>query len=213
MLKRPLLLVLLPATTMLAGCGGTLNRGLESVHQPIVSRADYSFDLSTDGAGLAPGEPQRLAGWMTSLHVGYGDQVTIDDPAQDPRARDAVAAQAARFGLLVSDDAPVTAAPVAPGTVRVVVSRSKAYVPHCPDYSREGQPEFNSNTSSNFGCASNTNLAAMIANPGDLVRGEPGSGTTDPLTATRAVDAMRRAVPTGGGGTVVKAENAAGGGK
>ncbi len=212
MINRPLLLALLPAT-MLAGCGGTLNRGLESVHQPVVSRADYSFDLSTDGAGLAPGEGQRLAGWMTSLHVGYGDQVTIDDPANDRAAREAVAGQAARFGLLVSEDAPVTAAAVPPGMVRVVVSRSKAYVPHCPDYSREGQPEFNSDTSSNFGCASNTNLAAMVANPADLVRGEPGSGTIDPLTATRAIDAMRRALPTGGGGTTVKAESATGGGK
>lgn len=213
MIKRPLLLALLPATTMLSACGGTLNRGLESVHQPIVSRSDYSFDLQTDGAGLAPGESQRLAGWMTSLHVGYGDQVTLDDPAGDRGAREAVAAQAARFGLLVSEDAPVTAAPVPAGTVRVVVSRSRAYVPHCPDYSREGQPEFNSNTSSNFGCASNTNLAAMVANPSDLVRGEAASGTTDPQTATRAIDAMRRAGVLGGGGTVVKSESSAGGGK
>ena len=53
----------------------------------------------------------------------------------------------------------------------------------------------------------------MVANPGDLVRGERGAVTTDPITASRAVDAMRRAAPTGGGGTVVKAENAAGGGK
>ncbi len=212
MSTRPLLLALLPAT-LLAGCGGTLNRGLESVHQPVVSRADYSFDLSTDGAGLAPGEERRLAGWMTSLHVGYGDQLSIDDPAADPSARAGVAAEAARFGLLVSEDAPVTGAPVAPGTVRVVLTRMKASVPHCPDYTREGQPEFNSNTSSNFGCAAYSNLAAMVANPADLVRGEPGAGTTDPLTASRAVDAMRRAVPTGGGGTVVKVENSAGGGK
>lgn len=210
MSTRPLFLALLPAT-LLAGCGGTLNRGLESVHQPVVSRSDFSFDLSTDPAGLAPGEERRLAGWMTSLHVGYGDQLSIDDPTADPRARAGVAAEAARFGLLVSEDAPITGASVTPGTVRVVVSRMKAVVPHCPDYTHESQPEFNSETSSNFGCAINSNLAAMVANPGDLVRGEQGSGTIDPITASRAIDAMRRATTTGGGGTTVKAESSAGG--
>ncbi len=212
MIKRPLLLALLPAT-MLAGCGGTLNRGVESVHQPVVARTDYSFDLATDGSGLASGEARRLDGWMRSLRVGYGDQVAIDNPAADPQAREAVAAQVAQFGLLVSEDAPVSGAPLAPGTVRVVVTRFKASVPHCPDYTREGQPEFNSNTSSNYGCSINSNLAAMVANPADLVRGERGSGIVDPLTASRAIDALRRAAPSGGGGTAVKAESATGGGK
>ena len=210
MMKRSLLFFSLAPAALLAGCGGTVNRGLEPIHQPVVSRSDYSFDVGTDGAGLAPGEAQRLAGWMTSLRLGYGDRVVIDDPRGDPRARDAVASEAVRFGLLVSEDPEVTGAPVAPGTVRVVVRRLKAAVPGCPDYSREGQSEFESNTSSNYGCAINANLAAMVANPADLVRGEPGSGTTDPAVGTRAIDAFRKAVPTGGGGVTLKTESAGG---
>lgn len=213
MIRRSLpLLALIPAT-LLAGCGGTINRGLESVHQPVVSRMDYSFDVGTDGAGLAPGEAARLAGWMDSLRLRYGDRVAIDDPAGDPRARDAVAGEAARYGLLLAEAGPVTGAPVAAGTVRVVVSRTAANVPHCPDYSRTGGTDFNSNTSSNFGCASNSNLAAMVANPTDLVRGVADSGTADPATSFRAIDAYRKAPPSGGGGTVVKSQSAAGGSK
>ncbi|MFW2852890.1 CpaD family pilus assembly protein [Sphingomonas sp. TX0543] len=206
MVKRTLLLAVVPAL-MLGGCSGTKNRGLESVHQPVVSRTDYSFDVGAGAYGLAPGEEQRLAGWMTSLRLGYGDEVSIDDPAgTGPAARSAVARAAARFGLLVTDGAPVTGAPIAPGTIRIVVSRARARVPNCPDFSRTRQPEFESNTSSNQGCSINSNLAAMVANPTDLVRGEPGTQVYDAATGTRAITEYRKAAPTGNGGTTLKTE-------
>ncbi|WP_442800491.1 CpaD family pilus assembly lipoprotein [Sphingomonas sp. EC-HK361] len=201
--------VLAPALA-LGACAGTPNRGLESVHQPVVSRSDYAFDLTASGNGLAPGEPRRLAGWLDSLHLGYGDRVAIDDPAGYGAARADVAATVARYGLILSDDAPVTGATVAPGTIRIVVSRTSARVPGCPDMSRVSGIEFESNTSSNQGCAINSNLAAMVANPGDLVRGQPGSTAYDPAVGTRAIDAFRKATPTGGGGTTVKSESTGG---
>ncbi|MEG3087277.1 CpaD family pilus assembly protein [Sphingomonas sp. PB4P5] len=203
MFKRPILIALALAPAVLLGaCSGTQNRGLESVHQPIVARSDYLFDVATSGGALAPGEGQRLAGWMRSINVGYGDRIALDDPNAygGSGVHDDVQAQAARYGLLVSDDAPVTGAPVAPGTVRIVVSRMKATVPHCPDNSRVSGIEYEGNTSSNQGCAINSNLAAMIANPSDLVRGQPGSLVTDQARATKAIDAYRSgtAVSTGG---------------
>lgn len=208
---KPLLLLALAPAVLIGGCSGTKNRSLEPVHQPVVTRTDYVFDVNADGGGLAPGEPRRLGDWMDSLGLGYGDRIAIDDPNGDGlTARADVAAQAARFGLLLSNDAPVTAAPVTPGTVRIVVSRTKATVPGCPDFSRTRQPEFESNTSSNHGCANNANLAAMIGNPLDLVRGAPGSGVYDAAVGNRAIDVFRKAVPTGAGGTVVKAESAKG---
>lgn len=179
---------------------GAVNRGLESVHQPVVARKDYVFDVATSGTALAPGEAQRLAGWMRSVAVGYGDRIAIDDPHGDRGIHDDVQAQAARYGLLVSDDAPVTGAPIAPGTVRVVVSRMTATVPGCPDYSRNGSNEFLGSATSNYGCATNSNLAAMVANPTDLVRGQPGSNVTDQAQATRAIDAYRRGAAVGTGG-------------
>ncbi|MDB5706439.1 MAG: pilus assembly protein CpaD [Sphingomonas bacterium] len=202
MFKRTILLAtaLVPAL-LLGACSGTKNRGLESVHQPVVSRTDYVFDVNTSGNTLAPGEDRRLAGWMASLRLGYGDRVAIDDPnPYGGGVRDDIAGQIARYGLLLSDDTPVTGAAVAPGTVRIVVSRMKATVPGCPDFSRTHQPEFESNTSSNQGCAINSNLAAMIANPADLVRGQPGADTNDTVASSRAIEAYRKATPTGAGG-------------
>ncbi|PTQ65320.1 pilus assembly protein CpaD [Sphingomonas sp. PP-CE-3G-477] len=191
----------LASALLLAGCMGTENRGLESVHQPVVSRSDYALDLGVSGGALVPGEERRLAGWMTTMRLAYGDRVAIDDPAGEGlRAHDAVAAVVAGYGLLLSDDAPVTPATVTPGTIRVVVSRMRAAVPRCPDWSRDSTNEFESNTSSNYGCAVNRNLAAMVANPADLVRGAPGTETTDAAVSYKAIDTYRKKAPTGASG-------------
>ncbi|WP_010164619.1 CpaD family pilus assembly lipoprotein [Sphingomonas sp. PAMC 26617] len=234
-LAAALLPALLPAL-LLTGCAGTKNRGLESVHQPVVSRSSYALDVTTTPDGLAPGERQRLASWMASLRLGYGDTVAIEDPGsygpggygdtvaiEDPGSygpggygdtvRDVVAAETARYGLMVTGDTPLTTSPVQPGTARIVISRMTATVPGCPDFSRVRSPEFESNTSSNQGCAINSNIAAMVASPADLVRGQTGHAITDQATAGRAIDLYRKAAPTGGGGTIIKAESSGGGSK
>jgi pilus assembly protein CpaD len=208
--SKKALLLLAPAL-LLGGCG-TVNRGLESVHQPVVERNDYVFDVATGADGLAPGEAGRLAGWLASLRLGYGDRIAVDD-ADDGRtgaaARDVVAGQAARYGLLLTDQAPVTVGTIAPGTARIVVSRMTASVPGCPDHSRTSGLDLNANTNSNFGCATNSNLAAMIARPEDLVRGQPGADTIDSATSFKAIDTMRKAPATGAGG--LKSETTKGG--
>jgi len=201
MINKTILLASLAPALLLGGCMGTQNQGIESVHQPVVSRTDYALDVATSGGTLAPGEDQRLAGWMATMRLGYGDRVAIDDPAgYGARSRDRVAALVASYGLLLSSDAPVTQAPVTPGTIRVVVSRMRARVPGCPDWSLDSGNDYNANTSSNFGCANNTNLAAMIANPADLVRGAAGNDTNDAATSFKAIDTYRKKAPTGAGG-------------
>ncbi len=206
MTTRSVILASLVPALLLGGCMGTENRGLESVHQPVVTRQDYALDLLTAGDALAPGEATRLAGWLQTMRLGYGDRIAVDDPlGTSPGVREEVADAVARHGLLLSDDAPVTPAVVPAGMVRVVVSRSSAFVPGCPDWSRDSSHEFNGNTSSNQGCSVNSNLAAMVANPQDMVRGQPGSDTVDPATSAKAIDAFRKATPTGSGGGKVEA--------
>lgn len=208
MSKRLPLLILAAPALLLSGCGGTVNRGLEPVHQPVVSRSDYSFDVKlNDKGGLASGEAERLNGWLHSLRAGYGDSIAIDDPsAIADTARAQIAQLISRDGMFLSDQAPVTGAPTVPGTIRVVVTRSKASVPGCPDFSRDNKPNFEGHTSSNFGCAVNSNLASMVARPEDLVRGQPGATTSDQAVAGKAIQVLRRAAPTGAGG--IKSEGA-----
>lgn len=213
MSARSLLLAALPSTLLLSACAGvgTQNRGLESIHQPIVARQDFVLDVRTSGDGLAAGEAGRLQGWLAAMRLGYGDKIAVDDPSGYRGVREDVAQSVAGFGLLLSEDRPVTGAPVAPATARVVVSRMTASVPGCPDWSRTAQGNFNQHTSSNFGCATNSNLAAMIANPEDLLQGR-GSETNraDTVRSAKVIDAFRKAPPTGAGGT---AAPSAGGGK
>jgi pilus assembly protein CpaD len=204
--------LVLGAALLTGGCG-TYNGGVESVYQPVVQRGDYVLDLQTAGYGLAPGEGARLAGWFDAMGLRYGDRVAIDDGAAGTTGREEIATLASRSGILLSDRAPVTVGQIAPGTIRVVVTRMTATVPNCPDYSRQNGPDFSQSTSSNYGCAINTNLAKMIADPADLVRGAQGSPTADPMTSGKAVSAFRSAAPSGGGGTTLKSESVGGGSK
>lgn len=188
----------------LAACGGVpSNRSMNSIHQPVVERTDYTLDVTTSGSGLAYGEQARLAGWFDAMSLKYGDRITIDDPSDNPATRSTVEALASRHGILLGDQpAPQTAGYVTAGTARVIVTRSKASVPGCPDWS--AQSDFNpaNGLSSNYGCATNSNLAAMIANPEDLIRAAEDTGVTSAATAAKAIDAYRKAQPTGNGNTV-----------
>ncbi|MEH3048264.1 CpaD family pilus assembly lipoprotein [Sphingomonas adhaesiva] len=206
-IRRPILLAALAAVALPLGGCGAVNRGVESVNQPVVTRTDYAFDVQSGPGGLAPGEAQRLRGWLDALRLGYGDSVTLDDPAgAGSAARADVAAVAAHYGLLLAADAPVTGAPVAPGTLRVVVSRSRAAVPSCTDGRRNLEPAFDYNNTTDYGCAINTNLAAMVANPTDLVRGNAGGSDYDAQWGTRAITTLRAATPTGNGGGSLKGQ-------
>lgn len=179
----------------LSGCGGykpTLNQGLEPVHQPVVSRTDYVIDVAAGSGGLASGEAQRLAGWFDSMRLSYGDSISVDegDAYGDAGARAEIAKMASGYGLLLSDTTPVTAGSVPAGSVRVIVSRSRAEVPNCPDWSR-GSAELAGSTMSNYGCAAMSNLAAMVANPEDLIHGRDPAGGTDGFTAGKAIKSYR----------------------
>lgn len=189
----------------LAGCGGIpTNRSMYPVHQPVVEKVNYTLDLTTGSSGLAYGEQSRLAGWFDAMDLKYGDKVYVDDPAGNAAAHSAIEAVASRYGILLGDGAPATAGYVTPGTARVVIVRSKASVPGCPDWSSKNDFNPNNGLSSNFGCATNSNLAAMVANPEDLLHGAESTGVTVSMSSNKAIDAYREAKPTGNGNTVTK---------
>ena len=191
---------LLALATAVAGCThdspNAALRGVEPVNVPVVTRADYAFDVAAPGGSLPSSEAGRLDGWFRSLQLGYGDSIYVDG-MDAYEAKTDVARIAGQYGMLVSSGAPVTAGVIQPGTVRVVVSRARASVPGCPNWSIPSQPNFDNASMSNLGCSVNSNLAAMVANPEDLVHGREGSGVIDGMAATKAVNSYRNAKPTG----------------
>ncbi len=188
----------------LAGCinSGPANRSLESVHQPIVSVNNYVLDADASSGILSPTETRRVSDWLDAMQIGYGDQIAIDDSAASNTsraARDTVAMLLARKGLLLANHAPLTGGAIRSGSIRVVITRASARVPGCPDWGTRSSTDFQNATTSNYGCATNANMAAMVADANDLVHGQSSTGN-DPLTASRAIGTYRAATPTGAGG-------------
>jgi pilus assembly protein CpaD len=211
-MTRKTFLALLVIGTAVAGCAAAdpefaakHNASPYSIHQPVVQRTDYVMDLGTSGTGLASGETPRLRAWFDSLQLRYGDTVAIDGN-YDAIAEADIARVAEEYGLLLGDGAPITAGAIQPGAVRVVVSRASASVPSCPDWSYSQLPGAPVSTDSNFGCAINKNLAAMIADPNDLVLGQNGDGSGDAKSASKPIKAYRDRPGSGASGQV-KAES------
>ena len=196
--------LLIALGSALAGCQtptgpDVKSAGLAAVNVPVVTSANYVFDAAAPGGSLASGESDRLNGWFQGLDLGYGDTVYVD-AGYAPAARSQVAVIAGRYGMMVAPGAPITAGPVQPGSVRVVVARRRAVVPNCPNWSRPSQPDWNNRSMSNYGCAVNSNLAAMIADPEDLIHGREAAPVTDAVAAARAVEMYRTKPMTGAGG-------------
>lgn len=200
MVKKLVPVLLLSAV---AACTGPTqavpDRGVASVNEPVLTRSNFMLDVAAPGGMLAPEEMARLDGWFAGLNLGYGDSIYVDGPYNET-ATAQVAQVAGKYGMMVLPAAPVTAGVIQPGTVRVIVSRNRAEVPNCPNWNAPASPNFDNHSMPNFGCAVNSNLAAMVANPEDLFHGREGTGVGDAMTASKAVQTYRNAEPTGAKG-------------
>lgn len=177
-----------------------VERGVEPSHQPVVQRTDFVFDVVADGnGGLASPEQSRLTAWFNALGLRYGDHVSLAGTGS-LALRDAVADVVGRYGLLIEGDAPVTAGEAPVGGLRVVVSRSVASVPGCPSWADRAGANFVGGLSDNYGCAMASNLAAMIADPRDLVEGRAAGVDPTNTVSGRAIRAYQEKAPTGSGG-------------
>lgn len=203
----------LALATSLAGCAGSAygNRSLESVHQPVVRNNVHQFDVAARGGDLPPSEQDRLQGWFDAMGLRYGDRVAIEDPSLygATAAKSAIRGMVERRGLLMSEDVPVTTGSVPSGYLRVTIARASAHVPGCPDWSSKFASNIVNATSSNFGCSVNGNLAAMVADPNDLIKGAR-SEASDPAAATRPINTYRTKPQTGAG--ALKASSTSNGG-
>lgn len=201
--KAPAMALALSIGLAVSGCGGMpSNQSLYSVKQPVVERSNFTFDVRSAQSGMSISEQQRVAAWFETMELGYGDRVSIDDPMASQATRDAIAKLAERHGILIEEGAPVTQGFVDPGNARIVLTRSSASVPGCPDWDESSDLNYFNATPKGYGCAVNGNLAAMVANPEDLIEGQSGTGETVVSTGTKAIDSFRQRAPSGNGGDV-----------
>ncbi|MGH6898572.1 MAG: CpaD family pilus assembly lipoprotein [Geminicoccaceae bacterium] len=164
-----------------------------------VDRADYrhSVYFATDSSALNAGERDRLLTFLETVQPSPRDSIRLEGHA-DERATElynlelasrraervnAFLEEAGYGDLAVTATALGEAVPAAPSTgpaawqlnrrVEVVLERYLVTLPACPDWSRESGTDFDNLPLSNLGCATQTNLGLMIAEPKDLVRGRP----------------------------------------
>lgn len=81
-----------------------------------------------------------------------------------------------------------------PRIATVYVGHFVAAAPGCPDWRKPTAADFTNTHSSNFGCATAVNFSQMLANPGDLLRGQP-LGPADAERAARSIRDYREGAP------------------
>lgn len=172
----------------------------------------HAVRFDTDQATISSLERDRLRTFLAAVDLGPGDSIRLEGHA-DERASDlynldlaARRSEAVRRLLhaagfervLMHESAYGERAPAASESsqaawrqnrrVEVVVERHLVVLPPCPDWSRRSGTDFANQPHTNFGCAVQTNLGLMIAEPRDLQRGR----ALGPADGTREAEAIVR---------------------
>lgn len=146
-----------------------------------------------DGADLDGSARLALIAYVDSLSPRAGHRVAI--PATDGTSGNLATRRVAAVeqALIAFGLAPVRVPDLAPRDDSVPVKSGTWRItpPACPDWSKEPGTDFENLPTSNFGCATVTNLGLMIADPADLVRGRD-PGPADGTVAAGAVERYRK---------------------
>jgi pilus assembly protein CpaD len=152
---------------------------------------EHNIHFAPRAKTLTSGQASGLSDFMTRNSIHEGDAVTVEAPDSPSTLRDArqtaVLAELRAFHIQA---ASATDSTLAVDTIRVHADRTVIIAPGCPDWTKPEADEPNNLPSSNYGCATEANLAAMIANPADLAKPKEG-GKSDAVALARGVEAYR----------------------
>jgi pilus assembly protein CpaD len=135
------------------------------------TQVDLRFVPGT--ANLSPADAAQLRRLAASGGINPADRVTIQAAGGPDLAKQRVAAISS---LLLNYSIVISAASVAKvpaNQAHIEVSRTLVTLPACPNWSKPSGTDFGNQPSSNFGCATESNLGMMVANPSDLASGLP----------------------------------------
>jgi pilus biogenesis lipoprotein CpaD len=168
-----------------------------SPKQLEVDRAEYrhSIYFPTDSSAFPAAERARLQTFLETVQPSGRDSIRLeghaDERASEQYNVELATRRAQQVAAFLKDaglgDVTVTAlafgetVPAVPSTgpaawrlnrrIELVMERYLVTLPPCPDWSRQSGTDFSNQPYSNFGCATQSNLGLMVAEPKDLVRG------------------------------------------
>ena len=164
-----------------------------------VNQVQYSHDVSfaPASAELSGAEGERLVSFLTNAAAARKDRfyLVTSNPEVPTALSDArkkmVAEYLSTFGIqtsILSSDFAVKTPNL--DAVSLIIRRHVVTLPGCPNWSGE-RTTYNNVPSSNWGCATETNLGLMVAEPGDLIRGRD-AGLADGEYAAASISNYRK---------------------
>jgi pilus assembly protein CpaD len=141
-----------------------------------VSHFDVRF--APGGAAIASADAAQLRQLAASGTIAPADRVMVAAAGPPELATQRLASVSAlllHYGVVTVPD---RLAHVPPERGVVQVTRTLVTLPPCPNWSKASNYDFGNQPSSNFGCATQSNLAKMVANPTDLASGLPNSAAS-----------------------------------
>ncbi len=163
----------------------------------LVAYAAGAVDPSAEEKG-------KLARFLDAAVRSGEERLALGVPAggESPLAEKRAAALR-QMVVAMAPGRPVSIAPVADprlrdGTVLVTVGRYVVTTPNCPDWRKPSNMDPANSRMSNMGCANETNLGLMIADPADLVVGQtlaPADGEATALGIRRYREGKVKPLP------------------
>jgi len=180
-----------PPARLTDGATTELPNPLQVSTRPVTHILRYAPGSAVPNAA----EVDDMNAFLAASEVAPGDSVIVERPqpaapaakALDERRAARLTAALARQGVKV---AMVFASVVPDGQMRLTVNQTVVSTPNCPNWSKAPGNDFDNTLHSDFGCATASNLAAMIDDPRDLAGGRAmGLAKGDPALA--AIDRYR----------------------
>ena len=189
---------LLAGMLLASGCGGANAPAETGWSDPVplkqnkVEFVTLGHDVQFAGRSktLTASEADGLFAFLKQNMVGEGDTVTVASAGTSTLAAQRQAVTLADLKRRHIRAVSATDTALAFDGVSVRVGRTVVTAPRCPDWSKPEADNPTNSPSSNFGCATESSLALMVADPADLVRGKPG-GPADAVVLARGAEMYR----------------------
>jgi pilus assembly protein CpaD len=178
--------------------------------------ASVNLRFAAGSAHLLAADAARLRSMVATGAIHSSDRVLVaagGGLALAQARRDAISAMLLPYDIVTS---PSALTGVAANHAVIEVGRYLVTTPPCPNWSKAPGTDFTNSFPSNWACATQVNLGQMVANPSDLVIGQPLSpalGPTEVAAVDRYLtDRVKPPRPSGGAGGGAGGGGAGGGG-